>query len=250
MKDKVSIIIPFYKNLQYLSQSIHSVINQTYKNYEIILVYDNTDKSDLKFIKNKFKNFKKLKIIINKKNLGVSKSRNIGLKNSKGKYIAFLDSDDYWKKNKLKTQIDFMKKNSVDFSYSSYEILTLNSKKKHNVKNTYSYNQLLQKCDIGLSTVIIKSKLIKIGKFPLLKTQEDYALWLRYLRKGVKLMGINKSLVYWRDTPGSLSKNLIQKLKDSFKVYHNLENINFWLSLFRVFTLSKNKLKKLYKIKY
>ena len=108
----------------------------------------------------------------------------------------------------------------------------------------------MQKCDIGLSTVIIKSKLIKLGKFPLLKTQEDYALWLRYSRKGAKLMGINKSLGYWRDTPGSLSKNLIQKLKDSFKVYHNFENINFWLSLFRVFTLSKNKLKKLYNLKY
>ena len=95
----------------------------------------------------------------------------------------------------------------------------------------------------------MRSKLSKLGTFPLLKTQEDFALWLRFLRKGVKFKGINSSLVYWRDTPGSLSKNVIQKLKDSFKVYYKLENKNFLESMFRVVILSKNKLIKIYKIK-
>lgn len=249
MKDKISVIIPFYKNLKYLFKSIKSVLNQTYKNYEIILIYDDDDKKDLKIIKRKFKKLKKLIIVENEKNLGVAKSRNIGLSKSKGKYIAFLDADDYWKKNKLKKQINFMKKNSLDISYSSYEILSGNLKKKHTVKKTYTYDELLKKCDIGLSTVIMRSKLSKLGTFPLLKTQEDFALWLRFLRKGVKFKGINSSLVYWRDTPGSLSKNVIQKLKDSFKVYYKLENKNFLESMLRVFILSKNKLIKIYKIK-
>ena len=95
----------------------------------------------------------------------------------------------------------------------------------------------------------MKSKLSSISAFPPLKTQEDYALWLKFVRKGVKFMGINTSLVYWRDTPESSSKNVIQKLKDSFKVYYELENKNFLESMFRVFVLSKNKLKKLYRIK-
>ena len=249
MKDKVSVIIPFHKNLEYLFKSIKSVLNQTYKNYEIILIYDNDNKNDLKIIKRKFKKLKKLIIVENKINLGVAKSRNIGLSKSNGKYIAFLDADDYWKKNKLKIQINFMKQNSLDLSYSSYEILSGNMKKKHTVKETYTYDELLKKCDIGLSTVIMKSKLSNLGTFPILKTQEDFALWLKFLRKGVKLMGINSSLVYWRDTPGSLSKNVIQKLKDSFKVYYMLENKNFLESIFRVVVLSKNKLIKLYKIK-
>ena len=123
MKDKVSVIIPFHKNLEYLFKSIKSVLNQTYKNYEIILIYDNDNKNDLKIIKRKFKKLKKLIIVENKINLGVAKSRNIGLSKSNGKYIAFLDADDYWKKNKLKIQINFMKQNSLDLSYSSYEIL-------------------------------------------------------------------------------------------------------------------------------
>ena len=249
MKDKVSVIIPFYKNIQYLFKSIRSVLNQSYKNFEIILIYDNDDKKNLEIIKSKFKRLKKLIIINNKKNLGVAKSRNIGLSKSKGKYIAFLDSDDYWKKNKLKKQINFMKKNSFDFSYSSYEILSGNSKQKHNVKNTYTYDELLRKCDIGLSTVVMKSKLSSIGTFPPLKTQEDFALWLSFARKGVKLMGINTSLAYWRDTPKSLSKNMIQKFKDSFKVYYKLENKNFLESILRVMILSINKLIKIYKLK-
>jgi len=250
MKDKVSVIIPFYKNLKYLFCSIKSVLNQTYKNYEILLIYDDDEKKDLKIIKKKFKRLKKLIIVENKKNLGVAKSRNIGLSKSKGKYIAFLDSDDYWKKDKLKKQINFMKKNSLDFSYSSYEILSRNFKKKYTVKKTYTYDELLKKCDIGLSTVIMKSKLSKLGTFPLLRTQEDFALWLKFLRTGVKLMGINSSLVYWRDVPGSLSKNVIQKLKDSFKVYYKYEKKNFLESIFRVLILSKNKLIKIYKTKY
>ena len=249
MKDKVSIIIPFYRSLKYLSQTIKSVQKQTYKNYEIILIYDDEDKSDLKVIKNKFKNLKKLIIIENKKNLGAAKSRNIGISKSKGKYIAFLDADDYWKKDKLQKQISFMKQNSLDLSYSSYEIISGNFKSKQDVKKTYTYDELLQKCDIGLSTVIMKSKLSNISAFPTLKTQEDYALWLKFVRKGVKFMGINTSLVYWRDTPESLSKNVIQKLKDSFKVYYVLENKNLLESMFRVFVLSKNKLKKIYRIK-
>lgn len=249
MKDKVSIIIPFYKNPQYLFKSIKSVLNQNYNNYEILLIYDDKDKKNLEMIQKRFKYLKKLKIIDNNKNLGVAKSRNIGLSKSKGKYIAFLDADDVWKKNKLKKQVNFMKKNSLDLSYSSYEILNKNVKKKHIVKKTYTYDELLKKCDIGLSTVMMKSKLMKLGTFPILKTQEDYALWLKFTRKKVKLMGINTPLVYWRDTPGSLSKNFTQKLKDSFKVYNKFENRSIMESLFRVFVLSINKLIKIYKLK-
>ena len=111
------------------------------------------------------------------------------------------------------------------------------------------HNDLLNKCDIGLSTVIINSKLLKFGNFPNLKTQEDYALWLKYLRKGVKIGGLNISLSCWRDLEGSLSKNTFQKLKDSFTVYNKLEKKNFLESIFRVLILSMNKLNKLFKNK-
>ena len=106
-----------------MKETLLSIFKQSYKNYEIIFVFDDEEKKDLKFVKQNLLKFKKKKLIINKKNLGVAKSRNIALKNSKGSYIAFIDADDLWKKNKLKNQIKFMKKTSCDFSFTSYSIV-------------------------------------------------------------------------------------------------------------------------------
>ena len=244
MNHKVSIIIPYFKNIRYIDQSISSAINQTYKNLEIILIYDDVDKKDfLKLIK-KYKKYKNISFLINKKNLGAGPSRNRGLRACKGKFIAFLDADDYWKKNKLKLQIDHMLKNSLDFSFTSYEILKNNKKKIHKVKEFYSYNDLIKKCDIGLSTVVMSSKILKYGKFPNIKTQEDYALWLKYSKKGLRLGGIQNPMSIWRDTPNSLSKDVYQKLHDAFLVYYKFEKLGFYKSVWNVLILSINKIKK------
>ena len=106
----VSIIIPFYKKKKFIKNTIDSVANQTYRNYEVIFVYDDPNKEDFILVKKFLKKIKKKKIIFNKKNLGAGYSRNVGIKNSSGKFIAFLDADDIWNKNKLKTQLKFMKK--------------------------------------------------------------------------------------------------------------------------------------------
>lgn len=249
MRKKVSVIVPYYKNLKYVYQCLQSIYDQNYKNFEIIFVYDDNNKNDLKIIKKKFGKYKNFKIFINYKNLGVSMSRNKGIKNAKGYYIAFLDSDDFWKKNKLKKQIKFMEKNSLDFSFTAYDILKANKLVKREIKPKYSYDDLIKKCDIGLSTVIINSKLINLGKFPNLKTQEDYALWLKFLRNGIKARGISESLSVWRDTPNSLSSNIFQKFKDSFKVYYHYENKNFLASIYSVLILSINKIKNTLNIK-
>ena len=92
---KVSVIIPYYKNLKYIDQSIISVMKQNYKNIEILIIYDDSNKDELKILKKKYKKKNKISIIENKNNLGAALSRNKGIKKSKGYYIAFLDSDDY-----------------------------------------------------------------------------------------------------------------------------------------------------------
>ena len=114
--EKVSVIIPYYKNLKYIDQSIISVMKQNYKNIEILIIYDDSNKDELKILKKNIKK-NKISIIENKNNLGAALSRNKGIKKSKGYYIAFLRLDDYWKKNKLKKQISFMEKNNLDLSY-------------------------------------------------------------------------------------------------------------------------------------
>jgi teichuronic acid biosynthesis glycosyltransferase TuaG len=244
----VTIIIPYYKKIKYIKNTLNSIFKQTYHNYEIIIVYDDSNLNDLIKIKKITKNKRNIKIIINKNNLGAGMSRNIGIKNSKGKFIAFLDSDDVWHKNKLKKQINFMKKNKTDFSFSDYLIIDKNEKvlKKIKAPKKITFNNLSYACDIGLSSVMIKSKLLKINKFSKLKTKEDYLLWLTLSKKNVKMLGINKTLISWRKTENSLSSSTIQKVKDAFIVYNKYMEFNPLKSIYLVFILSFNAFKKRY----
>ena len=107
---KASVVIPYFRKKKFFKKTINSILNQTYKNFEILIVYDDEDKSDLYFIKQIMKNDKRFKLIINKKNLGAGESRNKGIKIAKGRYICFIDADDVWKSNKLEIQINFMRK--------------------------------------------------------------------------------------------------------------------------------------------
>ena len=125
MKIIVSIIIPFYENLFYLKRSLNSIIQQSFKNYEIIIINDNPNVKKILELRNFIKKIKyqKIKIINNKKNYGAGVSRNKGIKVAKGEYIAFLDSDDVWHKNKLNIQIKIMKKNRYLASHTTYNLV-------------------------------------------------------------------------------------------------------------------------------
>ena len=248
MNPLISIIIPYYKKKKFFQKTIKSVLKQTYKNFEIILIYDDVDKTELPFVKFILRKVKNVKIIINKKNLGAGYSRNIGIKKSNSRLIAFLDSDDTWHKDKLKKQIKFMKMKKVDFSFTDYSIIDKNEKKIKIIKapKIITYQNLLFSCDIGLSTVMINSRLLKKEKFPNLKTKEDYLLWIKLSKKKIKMLGINETLASWRQTNNSLSSSIIQKLKDAFLVYNHHLKFNFLKSLILVFLLSINSLTKKY----
>ena len=194
MNPLISIIIPYYKKKKFFQKTIKSVLKQTYKNFEIILIYDDVDKTELPFVKFILRKVKNVKIIINKKNLGAGYSRNIGIKKSNSRLIAFLDSDDTWHKDKLKKQIKFMKMKKVDFSFTDYSIIDKNEKKIKIIKapKIITYQNLLFSCDIGLSTVMINARLLKKEKFPNLKTKEDYLLWIKLSKKKSKCLVLMK----------------------------------------------------------
>ncbi len=243
----VSIIIPYYKKKKYIKKTIDSVKLQTYRNFEVIIVYDDEDHSDLIFINKIIKTDNRIRLIINKKSLGAGRSRNVGISKAKARFIAFLDADDLWKKNKIKLQLNYMIKNNLDFCHTSYEILgKKNIKKKVMKAKTFkNYKQLLFSCDIGLSTVMMKKKIItNTCKFPSLKTKEDFVLWLLILKKNITIGSLDKNLTKWRKLDDSLSSSIFQKLKDGYSLYNNYMRYNFLKSFWYLLLLSINSLRK------
>ena len=245
-KPLISVIITYYKKKDFIKRTLKSILNQTYKNFEVIFVFDENNLTDIEYIKLLLIQFKKKKIIINKKNLGVAKSRNLAIRNSKGKYLAFIDSDDIWKKNKLLKQLNFMEKNSYYFSFTSYEVIDEKDKilKLQKVNSDANYSNLIKSNFIGLSTVMINKKILTNLNFPNLTTQEDFGLWLKLARKGFKLKHLNQTLSSWRDCKNSLSSSTFTKLKDAFTLYYIYEKKNLTSSFFSVLVLSYNKLIK------
>ena len=250
----VTIIIPYKNNLDYLFIALKSIFKQSYKNFKILIVYDDEDKSDLFKIKKFFKNtvFKRkisYKIIVNKYSLGAGYARNVGIKKSKTKYLAFLDSDDVWDKNKLNIQINFMEKNNILFSHTSYHVINSNNKiiSSRSARKKMIFQDLIKSCDIGLSTVIVNSSLLSKDKlmFPRIKTKEDYVLWLQIVKKIKTIRGLNIKLTYYRKTKNSLSSNKLLSLINGYKVYKNYMNYGLIKSLFYLFILSINSLKKM-----
>jgi|TARA_B110000114_G_scaffold185283_1_gene231650 teichuronic acid biosynthesis glycosyltransferase TuaG len=245
--DLVSVILPYFKKKEFIEDSINSVLKQTYKNLEIIIIYDDTDRQDLSIIK-KLKSYDhRINYILNVSNVGAGESRNIGIRHAKGKYISFLDADDIWNTNKMETQIKFMKKNDLKITHTTYEIIDKDEKITglRRARNFNNVDELLKSCDIGLSTVMLKKEILSEEcSFPSLKTKEDFVLWLKILQKKIKIISIDEKLVYWRKVDKSLSTSTIQKLKDGYKVYNYFMKFNFIKSSYYVFCLCFNFLKK------
>jgi len=225
------------------------VLDQSYQNYEVIIVYDDPEKKELHLLKKFISSKKKIKLLINKNNIGAGPSRNKGAKIANGEYLAFIDSDDLWSKNKLKKQINFMKKKYTNISHTSYLIINNDDKflSKRKAKKKLDYKDLLNSCDIGLSTVILTKKLFDKYKFSNNKTKEDYSLWLKISKKQA-IYGLNENLTKWRRTNKSLSSNLFQKFVDAYLIYNKQEKFNFLYSIYRtiilsIFYLKKEKLK-------
>jgi len=241
--DLVSIIIPYYKKKKYIIDTINSALSQSYKKIEILIVYDDENHDDLKFLEKIKNQDERIKIIINKKRMGAGISRNIGIFNSTGSYIAFLDADDSWHADKLKKQMSFMINNNYAVSHTSYQIV---DQQKNIIGNRIARNfnhvkDLLKSCDIGTSTVILKKNIFTDEiKFPSIKTKEDFVLWLRILKKNTKIYGLNLNLMMWTKSNSSLSSSTIQKLLDGFRVYNKYMKFNFVKSIYYLICLSLN----------
>ena len=246
MEPLVSIIIPMYNAELFIKETILSVINQTYRNIEILVIDDKSKDKSPEIVADMQKIDNRIKYIKLEKNEGVANARNIGINKSNGRFIAFVDSDDLWKKNKLESQIKFMLKNNYGFTFTAYEYMSEDSKPMNKViytKPCVDYKGLLDGNCIGCSTVVIDKNIIPNIEMPRVR-HEDYVTWLSILKLGHKAYGLDENLGYYRKLKNSLSGNKIQAAKWTWNIYTNIEKLPIYKASFYFTRYALRNIKK------
>lgn len=237
--DLVSVITPTYKSKEFIMETIQSVINQTYTNWELIVIDDASNDQIEDYIYSKISD-KRVKVITKDTNEGAARARNDAIKISSGRYLAFLDSDDVWEKNKLSEQIKFMKEQQYAFTFTSYRIVDQNSKKFIvNVPQSIDYEGFLKNTIIGTSTVILDRD--KINNCYLVDVRQDHdsMTWLRIMRENkIRAYGISTVLTnyYKRDT--SISNDKLKAARVHWKNLRKYENLSFLRTSYVFFNYS------------
>lgn len=227
----ISIIMPSYNTASFIAEAIQSVLNQTYANFELIIVDDGSNDTSKEVVAN-FSD-KRIVFIPLKDNCGPQYVRNLALSQAKGDYIAFLDSDDIWEKDKLQNQIEIMSCNNVALSYTPYSIINENGQKTGEFfpRKKLSYRDLLLSCDIGNSTAIYDAKIL--GKIESGSIRHDYELWLKILKQGHIAQCIGeKPLASIRIRKGSDTSNKLKSALRQWQVYREVEKLSFLKSLY------------------
>lgn len=251
MKNKlplVSIITPVYKAEKYLEETMKSVQNQTYENWEMILVNDMTPDNSVDIINRIAKEDHRFRLLHLKENSGAAIARNTAINDAKGKYIAFLDSDDQWHPEKLEKQIKFMEERNLAFSFTAYEIIKekgLRTGKIVHVPDTIDYNGLLRNTIIGCLTVVLNKDIIGHIEMVNIRTRQDFVLWLDILKRGHIAYGLNEVLAYYRKVEGSISSNKFKTAKRNWQVYREIEKLSLVKTIFSFTGYAYHAIKKL-----
>lgn len=230
----VSIITPSYNCEKFIGKTILSVISQTYEKWEMIIVDDLSTDNTTSIVKEMIAKDSRIKLIIQKKNGGAAIARNVAIKNSTGRYIAFLDSDDLWFPDKLERQLEFMRLNNLALTYSSYKTIDENDNEigQFITQPQISYKQILKSNIIGCLTAVYDTKITGKTYMPEIQKRQDYGLWLRLLKQDINAMGILEPLASYRIHANSLSKNKFSAAKYQWKIYRNIEKLNIFKSIY------------------
>lgn len=218
----VTVIMPAYNCELYIETAIRSVINQTYTNWELIVIDDCSTDSTRDIVARLIEEDPRVTLIENSMNLGAAENRNKGVSLSKGDYVAFLDSDDIWYPEKLSIQLEKMDESGADISYTSYEIVdgdTNRVKSTYIVPNNISFESLLKENVIGCSSVVMTRELASKHPFRVDFYHEDYCLWLEILQAGYRIVGCTEVLTGWRFWSKSRSFNKNKSAVNRWKIY-------------------------------
>ncbi|UJW59230.1 glycosyltransferase family 2 protein [Bacillus sp. A116_S68] len=231
---QVTVITPAFNSEAFIKNTIISVKQQTYKDWEMIIVDDFSTDNTVEIINAFLLEDERIKLIRLKENKGAAYARNEAIKNARGRYLAFLDSDDEWFPEKLEQQLEFMHSRDIAFSYTNYVHINTDGRVvgyNNKIPLEVNYKQLLKSNEIGCLTVIID--LLKTGpvQMPDMRSRQDYGLWLELTKKGFKAYGIPKELAKYRIVKKSLSSNKLKMGKQNWKIYREYEKLNLVKSL-------------------
>ena len=224
MKDLVSVIMPVYNSEKTISESINSILSQTYTNIELLITDDCSFDNSLKIINRYVSIDSRVKLFKLKSNSGAGIARNNSIKNSKGRYIAFCDSDDRWIKNKLEVQIKFLKNTGQAFTFSNYYV----SDEKGNIKSEIKAPKFLnlkilyRNNYVGCLTAIYDAKILGKMYMPKIRKRQDWALWIEIIKKIENCQSIQNFTAVYMQRPMSMSSNKILLLYDNFIFYEKV----------------------------
>lgn len=228
----VSIVMPAYNASGTLAHSIESVISQKYPNWELLLINDASTDATLEISEFFSAKDSRIKVISNKTNQGVARSRNLALEAHSGDFVAFLDSDDLWMDSKLSIQVNSLASES-NFSYMPYSLIDSSGKLIRNYKPpiSVSYKSMLFGNALGTLTVMLRSEYLGSSRFPI-RGHEDYALWLSLLSKGGNAIrvGGNESYAQYRIHPSSLTSSKLRAASWQWNIYRESEMLSIPIS--------------------
>jgi glycosyltransferase involved in cell wall biosynthesis len=230
----VSIITPSFNSEKFIAETIRSVQNQTYQNWEMIIVDDCSTDETVSIVEYIANNDSRIKVYKLEKNSGTGIARNNALDKASGKYIAFLDADDLWKPEKLEIQINFLKNNNLPFTFSFYDCINEQGKelnKRVEAPNNLSYRQLFFCNYVGNLTGIYDVNYFGKIAISSIRKRQDWMLWLTILKKIKSAKPIAESLAFYRIRENSISASKVNLLKHNFTVYRRFHGFNLVLSL-------------------
>lgn len=249
-KTLVSIIMPAYNCGNFIEEAVTSVINQTYKTWELIVIDDGSKDNTVSILKDLSENDERIRFYINEKNQGVSATRNRGISLAKGDWIAFLDSDDMWDENKLQKQLTHVEKTACEFLFTGSSYINEDGvyyQGLFEVPNQVTYKKLRKHNVVSCSSVLIKKKFFENIKMERDDIHEDYAVWLRVLKTGVIAYGINEPLLIYRISKQSKSGNKLKTINMTYGVFRfiGMNPLSSTYYMFRHVLAAKKKYKNI-----
>ncbi|MFG6119271.1 glycosyltransferase family 2 protein [Thalassobacillus sp. B23F22_16] len=222
----VSVITPAYNAERFIGETIQSVIDQTFTDWEMVIVDDRSQDRTIEIVEKYQKKDSRIRLIVLEENSGSAVARNTAIREARGRYLAFLDSDDLWLPEKLECQLKFMQETGVAFSFTKYRRMEEDGTETNAITEapaTVHYDALMKRCVIGCLTVMLDTDKTGSVEMVNIRTRQDYALWLDLTRRGFLAYGIPEVLSKYRVVDNSISSNKWKAAKQNWRVFREVE---------------------------